>query len=394
MGKYFDKWKLPVLAMAFVIALGIPSVVSEAKTINKKVTSKVTTYIGDEVYVSGAGLRINKKATSKFKKKIKTVKTSTGWTTFHYTKAYFEDSDAYSQYDDYRNATYNADKSISYNRYTLRFLKSGTYTISCIDYSKEDLDMEYDSYKGDILYCRLVNDDGKSSTELYARKETNSGESYYQGVSSKAIYAEGKDGLVAASIKIGADKLQHVYYQPRNIIKTTYNTQYKVLKTRGVISSVQLGKAKITNKDTQKAYSSSSSSSRSFLSGNSGKLTVKMANSNYSIMSIVVKTYDKDGKPVYKKVSNKKNLGYGLYKRRDTYYSSSVTSLYKETVVYVSYKNKFTGEFCKINNITTDASGDPVFSVTYRKREDTKNTTVTRSAMPSEYTEEFIFYKK
>lgn len=394
MRKYFDKCKLSVMLMAFAVALGIPSVVSEAQTISKKVTSKVTACIGDEVFVSGTGLKINKKAASKFKKKIKTVKTGTGSTTLSYRKAYFKDSDAYSQYDDYREATDNADKFVSYSNYTLRFLKSGTYTISYVDYSKESLSMDYDSYKGGVSYYRLVNNDGKSSTELYARKETNSGEYYYQGVSSKAIYAEGEDDLVAASIRIGADKLQHVYYQPRNLIKTTYSTQYKVLKTAGVISSVQLGKTKLTRKDSRNAYSSSSSSSRSFLTGNSGKLTVKMANSNYGITSIVVRTYDKNGKPVYKKVSNKKNLGYGLYKRKETGYNYSDTSLYKETTVYVSYKNKFTGEFSQINSITTDAYGAPVFSVTYRKKGETKNTTVTSSAMPSSYTSSFTFYKR
>lgn len=406
MRKYFDKWKVLVMLMAVVITAAIPGVVSHAKTISKKVTlDKQVASLGDEIYVSGSSVKINNKSITKYKKKIKSVKTGTDPSAFSYqNKAYFKSSNAYSQYSEYTNATSNGIKYVSYSYYTMRFLKTGTYTISYVQYEKESLGMDY--YTGKyvngqyVSYYKLVDNDGKQSSELYERKVTNSGETYYQGITSKAIYASSgyESGIVAASVKTGADKLQHVYCQPRNVIKTTYSRTYKVLKTSGVISSVTLGKKTLTNSNTNAAYSSSSSSKRSFLTGTSGKLTVKTASSNYSIMSIVVRTYDKNGKPVYKKVSNKKKITYGAYKSKDSYsgsaYSYTSSSLYKPTTIYVSYKNKFTGAFYKVNSISTDSSGNTVFSVTYRNEGETKNTTCTTSSVPSGCTSVYTFYKK
>ena len=184
------------------------------------------------------------------------------------------------------------------------------------------------------------------------------------------------------------------------MIKTTYVEPYKVLKTSKAISSVQLGKAKVTRSDSKGAYSSSSSSSRSFLTGSKGKLTVKTADKNYSITSIIVETYDKDGKPVYTKVGNKKTVNFGLNKRSGQYsspysnYSENYTSLYKPTTVYVSYKNKYTGAFYRVNSVTKDAYGNNVFSVTYRNAGDTKDSTYTTYSLPDSYTSSYTFFKK
>lgn len=412
MGKILNKFKVSAMLAALAAAMVIPGVVSEAKTINKKVVEdKVVCTLGSEKSLYNvAGLKINNKSTKKYKKKIKTVVTDTSPSGFSYqTKAYFKDSDAYAQYDDYTNATENARKYVAYNDYTLRFLKTGTYTISWVQYEKEYLSMNYSTYKvvnGKVVdYYKLTDNDGNQSTELYEEKTTTGGDTYYQGVSSKKIYARANytdgSGYVAATIKTGADKKQYVYCQPRNVIKTTHTQQYKVLKTSKVISSVQLGKTKLTKADSKSAYSSSSSSKRAFLSGSSGKLTVKAADKNYSITSIVVLTYDKEGKPVYTKVSNKKKINYGVNKSKSSYassystYSYSNVSLYKPTTVYVCYKNKFTGAFCRVNSISKDKYGDPVFSVTYRNAGDTKDTTVTKSSMSSlGCTTSYTFYKK
>lgn len=410
MKRYISKCKRSVILAVLAAAMIIPGMVSEAKTINKKVTeNKVVCTLGYERTLNNvAGLKINNKSANKYKKKIKTIVTDTHPSGFYYqTKAYFKDSDAYVQYDDYTNATENARKYVAYNDYTLRFLKTGTYTISWVEYEKEDLDMLYSTSKTvngkTVSYYKLKDNDGKQSTELYEKKTTNGGDTYYQGVSSKKIYAETySDGwsYVAATIKTGADKKQYVYCQPRNVIKTTYSKQYKVLKTSKVISSVQLGKTKLTRADSKSAYSSSSSSKRAFLSGSSGKLTVKAADKNYSITSIVVLTYDKEGKPVYTKVSNKKKINYGVNKSMSSYkssfstYSYNSVSLYKPTTVYVCYKNKFTGAFCRVNSISKNKYGNSEFSVTYRNAGDTKDTTVTKTSMPSDCTTSYTFYKK
>lgn len=412
MKKFLNTCKLSAMAITLAAAMVIPGVVSEARTINKNVTEDKAIYtVGEETYLYNvSGLKINKKAVKKYKKKIKASVTDTDESAFDYqTKAYFKDSDAYAQYDDYRNATTNARKYLGSSDYILRFLKAGTYTVSWVRYEKEELDMEYSTCKyvnGKYVdYYKLTDNDGNQSSELYEEKETNGGDTYYQGVSSKRIYADvssvdGWGGVAAASIRTGADKYQHVYCQPRNVIKTTYTKQYKVLKTDRVISSVQLGKTKLTRSDSHSAYSSSSSSSRAFLSGSKGKLTVKAADKNYSITSIVVLTYDKEGKPVYTKVGNKKTINFGMNKSRDSYkspyssYSYSNTSLYKPTTVYVFYKNKFTGGFSRVNSISKDKDGDTVFSITYRNAGDTKDTTTTTSYISSDYYQSYTFYKK
>lgn len=394
---YFNKWKTQILLMILAIGTAIPGVVSEAATMNRKVTDdKSIRYIGSEVELYNAtNVKINNKPVSKYKKKIKTVKTETDLTAFNYqTQSYFKDADAYNQYEDYRNATYNARKYVANGDYTMRFLKAGTYTISYVTYSKERMKMEPNGNQ-----YSLIDSDGKQSSELYERKQTNSGEQYYQGVSSGKIYTEagyidGSTDIVAASIRIGADKKQHVYCQPCNVIKTTHSRQYKVLKTRSVISSVQLGKTKLTHSNKQGSYSSSLSSQRAFLSGNSGKLTVKTADKNYSIMSIIVETYGKDGKPVYTKVSNKKKINYGLHKMVDSGLSYSHTSLYKNTRIYVSYKNKFTGEFCRIDSVEKNKYGSSIFFVTRRRAGEKQDTTYTTYKMPDDYTVSYTFYKK
>lgn len=394
---YFNKWKIQVMLMILVIAVVIPGVVSKAGTINKKVTDdKFISCIGSEVDLYNAtNVKINNKSVSKYKKKIKTVKTETDLTAFNYqTQSYFKNFDAYNQYEDYRNATSNASKYVASGTYTMRFLKAGTYTISYVTYSKERLKMEPSGNQ-----YRLIDNEGKQSSELYAKRQTNSGEQYYQGVSSGKIYAEAgyidrSSDIVAASIRMGADKKQHVYCQPCNVIKTTHSRQCKVLKANGIISSVQLGKTKQIHSDKRSAYSSSLSSQRAFLTGNSGKLTVKMADKNYSIMSIIVETYGKDGKPIYTKVNNKKKINYGLYKMRESGFSFSHTSLYKNTRIYVSYKNKFTGEFCRINSVEKNKYGSTIFSVTRRSAGEKQDTTYTTYKMPDKYTMSFTFYKK
>ncbi|MCM1180477.1 MAG: hypothetical protein NC347_09495 [Clostridium sp.] len=409
MSRFLKKWKATAAMAALAVTVAASGFVSEAKTINRTETlEKEISYVGSEKSINNvSGIKINNKATSKSKKKVKTSKTSSDPTGFNYhTKAYFNywaSGYPYNSYDDYNDAYNNAKKYKATAAYTLRFLKAGTYTISYTKYSSQDLYASSSYQNGKYMYQIYDEDTDKLVSDDWFEYKTLNGSPYYQGVSSKKIYASGNEGLVEASIKTGADKQQHVYYQPANVIKTTYKQPYKVLKTSKIISSVQLGKTKLTNADSKGAYSSSSSSRRSFLSGNSGKLTVKTADKNYSITSIVVQTYDKDGKPVYTKVGNKKKVNYGLNKWKSEYsseyssYAYSNTSLYKETTVYVCYKNKYTGAFCRVDSVSKDQYGNNVISYTYRYAGDTKDskgTVYSLGSMNVRAYESYTFYKK
>lgn len=99
MRKYISKFKRSVMLAALAAAMVIPGMVSEAKTINKKVTeNKVVCTLGYETTLYDVtGLKINNKSAKKYKKKIKTIVTDTNSSGFYYqTKAYFKDSDAYA----------------------------------------------------------------------------------------------------------------------------------------------------------------------------------------------------------------------------------------------------------------------------------------------------------
>lgn len=394
LSKYKSWLMMAVLAFA-VVASGITA---EAKIISKKgETYKEGIYrVGAEVSFSGSGFKINGKSLSKMKKKVKSVKTSnySSYTTYH-TKAYFDNIDAYSQYDDYRNAYTYGTKSIGRSTYQFRFLKAGTYKISYASYSSESLSM----VKSGSSY-KLKDNDGKLSSELYERKYLEDDGYYYQ--SGSKIYASGKEGLVAASIKKGADGKNHLYYQPRNLIKTTNTYEYKVLKSTTAVSSVQLGKAKLSYKDTRGSYSTTTTSSRKqFLSGSKGKVTAKTGDKNYSVTNILVLTLDKDGNLLAQVVGNKKNVVYGTGKGDYTITSAngSVTKyspMYKPTMVYVGYKNKYTGAFTKFDLVKVQEDGQTVTRIksTYRYEGDTKDREYIGTSPEGSCVSDFLFYKK
>lgn len=157
-------------------------------------------------------------------------------------------------------------------------------------------------------------------------------------------------------------------YGVRNvtIYKTTHTKSYKVVKDTNVFKYVKLGKAKYTySRKSSETSGSSTNVVKKYLTGTSGKLNIK-TNSNYAITSILVMTYDKEGKAVYTQVANKQNVAYGL-NAYDTTLQNVVAGvdknkgylnrdLLKRTYVYVGYQNKFTGAYSKFT-IKTDAQG-------------------------------------
>lgn len=258
------------------------------------------------------------------------------------------DSKAFSYHvKDYTEETEkNALAYKKYTSYELTFLKAGTYTITVTTYGK---------------------DYGSSSY-----------------VNDEWVYS--KDELV-----------KYV---------TTY--KIKVLKTDEIVASVQLGKAKISNKTTWEKTGgySSISTRKTFLSGSKGKLTVKMADKNYKIQSIIIATYDKKGNKIYKAVKNKKSVTFGKYKRKHTYsysyedggkYYEYSTQLFKPTEVYISYKNMFTGEYTKWT-VKKDKKGKA--TIVHVKNKDSDGDSYTYDTEPSEFygdgicTSSYTFYKK
>lgn len=424
--KNLMKYKVMLASLVMALLVLVTGSTVEAKTVNRKVTDDYKTiyYVGETYSISGANFKINGKKISKFKKKVKA--NLTDWDEYDHT---YQKSKFYEYGSAYKQGTSINDgkKWVARDTYEFTFLKAGTYKISTVDYANTYGGHNYyrlsfsrsERVNGTrVYYYKLQqiteNSNGgleykDVSTEEYVEKELvraydgyTSSEVYYQGTTSNKIYVNTDDyGVCPAVIKKGADGQQYLYIEPI-VVKTTTIKTFKVLKTSRVVASVQLGKSKIAGKTTSNGTSSTSTStSKKFLSGKSGKLTVKMADKNYSLQNIVVLTYDKDGKPEYKLVKNKKKITYGANKslsysqNTDGSYNYKSTSLFKPTVVCVFYKNKYTGGYCKINKIYKDAYGNNRFDYTYYYQGAEKASVVTGAYyLPDNYCYTYTFYKK
>lgn len=403
--KYFSKAKFMLGLVLYVSVFAVTGMMAEAKTVTKKNAAIKKVYsVGEEMHVTGAtGLKINGKSYVKSKKKIQTVTTYTDPDGFKYrTGKYFYNRDAYKTYDKYKNAICG-DKTLKFVAsygYSLTFSKKGTYTISWFTYSMEDVD-KYGSGRdgnGNVYLLFAVN--GEKSTERFYFFQTDSREKYYKSASGK-IYAysnhEGK--YVEASVKKDYKGVERLYYSRRNVVKTEYKQKIKVLGTDKVVSSVTLGKSKISGVKRSEDKDVVRYTSKKFLSGNRGKLNVKMADKNYGIKSIIVETYDKDGKPVYTKVSNKNNITYGVNQYNPAYnpghpgYSYEHSNRYKATTVYISYSNKHTGAFTKWD-VVKDADGEYRIVSTFRYDNDKEDRKVTSWSPKGSCYQSYTFYKK
>lgn len=402
--KHLSKIKMLMATVLFTVAMVISGVTAEAKIVTEKQEAyKYVHVVGDTYFVNDvSGLKINGKKYSKMKKKVKTTVTATSPDGFSYrTKAYFRDSDSYATYGDYTEATTGATKYISQYDYKFRFLKTGTYTISYNEYVQEDLETEYIQWDQNTRknqyyitkYDSVTGENKSIDNKIYY--EGNGYDSddqyygyglgtYYVSADGKTIYARDNSwNLVTVTFKKDANGEMKAYYSPVNIIKKVYKDKIKVIADNSVVKSVQLGKSKITASAKNSNYSNSGTyTSSKFLSGKSGKLTIKMSNKNYKIMSIVVKTYDAEGKAVYAIVKNKKKLTFGANKALDSYdngygYAYTRASMYKPTEVYINYSNKYTGEYSKINKIYKDAYGNYLVDYEYKNWGAKEKTVVT-----------------
>jgi hypothetical protein len=413
--KFTAKCKVMLSMVAMALTLLLSNSIVEAATISKKNDEqKSTTSIGSTISIYDCkNLKINGKKTSKLKKKVKTVQTENSPSSFSYrTGSYFDDSDAYSTYSEYNNV-YNNVKYISYGSYQLKFLKAGTYKITYDQYSKQHLSMEYASYDTttyESLYRLITDYDYEHPSTDYYTYQTYSPAgtyvgSYYKSITTGKIYASGDEGLVPAAIVKGADGVEYLKYNAANVVKTTYIETYKVMATTSPVSSVTLGKSKQVAKVTSNGYKTTSKyTTKKFLSGNSGKLTVKASSSNYKINNIIVETYDNTGNVKYISVKNKAKINYGLYKNTSSYqsqyssYSYSNSSMYKPTIIHIGYTNKFTGAYSKYEVVTQkDSEGKDVQYIksTYKYAgKDEKEQVETDTYFEGPCHTSYTFYKK
>lgn len=296
--KVYKMMKHTILSFAVMLVFGwiiAGGVDAKAAVTTVKETVEDRPYIlsvGDEIAVyNAANLKINGKAPKKLKKKVKTIYSVTD-SDYYYIPASYYDRAAYNTYTDYQNAQ-NGYKYISATDYYFSFQKPGTYTFKYYTYS----------------------------TKTTRNK------------------VEGKD----------------YYSYDVTVTKKLNIKKYKVVKDTNILKSISLGNAKVTNKTTTTANQKTTGVyvRNQYLKGKSGKLKVAL-NSTYKITSIVVCTFDKDGKAVYTQAKNKGKVTYGLYPRDNSYtnenypiYNSISKGLMKETIVYIGYRNKLTGEYTK-----------------------------------------------
>ncbi len=421
-------YKTILASVLMAICVLFAGVDAEAKTITRKNTSKYKTLysVGSTTSASGADVKINGKKLSKFNKKVKSICYGSDDSSYSYRKSsFFRYSDAYAQ----GTSASDGIRYVGTKSYNFTFLKPGTYTISYVTYSNRYNGDDYyqlqssrsqvvngerlyyytlqqivEDAEGNCTYQKVSTDEfvqkeNKVVTDDYTRTET-----YYQGVATGKIYVKHSDyGVCPAVFKKGADGNQYLYIEPI-VVKTVHSRTYKVLKNTNPIASVQLGKAKISTKVSSNGTSSQSTyTSKKFLSGKNGKLTVKMSDKNFAIQSIVVQTYDAQGKAQYQIVKNKKKITFGNYKYLNEYKNmdgevrSRYTSLFKPTTVYVFYKNKYTGDACKIDRIYKDQYGEYRFDYTYSYQGDKQPTVVKDNyylPYKDDYVRTYTFYKK
>lgn len=319
----FKKFKNSVLVAATTFVLGavaFSGISADAATITKKptVNSKQTVAIGDTTSADNvSNFKINGKSYKKYKKKVKVVQTYNDpdhWTNKG-TKTKYIDNEFISDQEKYKQSQYN-NKYISAQSYDIKFLKAGTYTIS------------YDTYS-----------EGESKT------------------------VDNADNVSSTTTS--------------ELIKTTYKFTYKVVPTTDPLKVFALGKTKFTYtfKNSGNKVNKKTVIKNKFLSGNSGKLSMKASSKNYAVTSAFVVSYDAQGKVVVTASGNGKKVNYGKYKKqgqsvyaktkvdangnvihkkdaagKDTYdvdydvvTTGKYASKYKPTTVYYGYRDKFTG---------------------------------------------------
>lgn len=191
----------------------------------------------------------------------------------------------------------------------------------------------------------------------------------------KRDLSNGSEGIVNATISLYATKTGTYTVTVTATLKdgTIRQQKIKVLVTSvtGVYKKIKYGKKTVLSKSGKisKGQLQTKASQSLRVTKKSGKLTVT-PNSQYKITGIIVESVDKKGKAVYKKIKNGKNIkvskGY-LYTDTHANYNYSSRTPRKYTYVYISYKDKFTGDTYTYS-ISKDRGRKEVKLVTTDKR--------------------------
>ena len=373
-----NKLKLVLASAAIAFSFAAFGGVANAETIDE---DTVTTYVGDSLNLTTSELKINGKSYKKVKSKIKTKITGKNSQYSKYrTKDYFDSEKAYSSSNDYQadngSAAYKYYPKTS--DYFLVFKKAGTYKISQVSYERDEYVSRYNDGKECIMkYNRVTGEYDPVTTYTYVPSRTsyydddydevytsssektykakdgktyNKADSYYYAGANGVIYAYGDDGLTTAKVLKGADGEYYLKYSANKPKKVTYRTTYKVLANDGVVKSVKLGKAtqSYNNKHKVGGYTTKITKGK-FLTGNSGKLVITMADKNYKLGGVVVTTVDEKGNRIYAPTANKKTVTFSnnvysqKYENDNKTYGNGSSDIYKSTTITVAYKNSIKG---------------------------------------------------
>lgn len=401
--RIFKKIAVLAVAAALVLASLVPA--APALAAQQKATEKAvnTAYLYSYYTVHGADLTINGKAYNKLPKALKKTVS---------VKVYMTNKRGFSYVASaYTSANSPAYKYIKTNGYSLFFKKAGTYTLKYKTYDKvypaerDFIDGGEESSGASYYYMKTLDyaTGWTTDTEVkyYLKTDANGVEYYtdsYEGAGTK-VFARGQEWYSWIPATLTDDVLT---FKPMDYKVTTHTLKLVVKNTDAIITSVKLGKASNTYSDQEfEGGYSYTRTVKPFLSGKSGKVVVTPAK-GIKIMDIVIQTYDKNGKPVYKLVKNKKKVTFGQYKYKDSYqseysnYRSTDTSLFKNTRVYVFYKDSATGGYTDITKIKKNADGEYVFTYNYRPNSaqpvQKKQTTV--GYVPDYYWNSYTFFKK
>ncbi|MCR5469169.1 MAG: hypothetical protein K6F37_09425 [Lachnospiraceae bacterium] len=366
--------RIIALFLSLVLAVGcllVPSNV-KAATATAKETTRTVIY-NSQSYSGITDITINKKSPSKVKKD-KTLKKAV---TVTQTAT---DKQGFGYVDVAYTAGNIAKKYLKTKSYSIEFKKAGTYTVKYKTYyNKYSYSFRYAT--SDYTLTTTDNLTGKQTTSAgFTWKSDVNGNSYYENAAG-AIYAysDDEDSYVKATL----DSTGALLYQGREYGEKEVTRKVIVTGTTPVVKKISLGNASYEytrNVADDKTYSYTSKI-KDQLSGKKGKLSVSMGD-GYAIKDIIVMTYDKDGNEVYKLVKNNKTVTFGAYAYKSEYsssYSSQYTSytsstnrvstrMFKETRVYVFYKDKKTGGYTDIKKIEkkTDDDGKPYYEFTYK----------------------------
>ena len=375
-----------ILAVSFLFR-GIP--VYAAETIDE---DPVTIYVGEYINVFSSELKINGKKYKKLKKKVKVIKYgSSNSYISHRNKDYFKTKSAYKNENEYDSE--NGAGAYKYlpqeNDYELIFKKAGTYTITEADYVADRYSTDYNSVtkKNTIVKYNLRAEEFDELTtyvEVPARSKSEpnvkvykaadgklyhrADETYYVGANG-VIY--GSSPVVPAKVLKGADGEYYLKYSA-NFPKKIYRRRKVIVQGYdGVVKSIKLGKAsKVFSKKYKYDGYKSKSTEGKFLTGNSGKLTVTMADKKYIFAGAIVATNDTEGRDIYTPARNKSTVAFDNNYAKYTYENANKsaahykTGLFKTTNVYVAYKDTSLGKGTEVSG-TVDS---PVVINSSRKK--------------------------